>query len=239
MTGFVFKIQANMDPNHRDRIAFMRVCSGKLSRGMKAKLVRTGKPMPLNAPQFFFARDRSIAEEAYAGDIVGLPNHGTLRIGDTLTEGEDIVFKGVPSFAPEILRRVKLKDAMKAKKLREALQQMAEEGVVQIFLPHDGAPAIVGVVGALQLDVLKERMDVEYSLPVDFEPCQFSIARWVSSDDKIALQKFVELKPSSMADDLDGDPVFMASSQFTLKYDAERASGVTFSDIKDYQKTKA
>ncbi len=236
MTGFVFKIQANMDPNHRDRIAFMRVCSGKLSRGMKARLVRTAKPMPLNAPQFFFARDRSIAEEAFAGDIVGLPNHGTLRIGDTLTEGEDIVFKGVPSFAPEILRRVKLKDAMKAKKLREALQQMAEEGVVQLFLPHDGAPAIVGVVGALQLDVLKERMDAEYSLPVDFEPCQFSIARWVSSDDKAALQKFVSLKPSSMADDLDGDPVFMASSQFTLKYDAERAPEVTFSDVKDYQK---
>ncbi len=236
MTGFVFKIQANMDPNHRDRIAFMRVCSGRLSRGMKARLVRTAKPMPLNAPQFFFARDRSIAEEAYAGDIVGLPNHGTLRIGDTLTEGEDIVFKGVPSFAPEILRRVKLKDAMKAKKLREALQQMAEEGVVQLFLPHDGAPAIVGVVGALQLDVLKERMDAEYSLPVDFEPCQFSIARWVSSDDKAALQKFVSLKPSAMADDLDGDPVFMASSQFTLKYDAERAPEVTFSDVKDYQK---
>ena len=113
---------------------------------------------------------------------------------------------------------------------------MAEEGVVQIFLPHDGAPAIVGVVGALQLDVLKERMDVEYSLPVDFEPCQFSIARWVSSEDKAALQKFVASKPSSMADDLDGDPVFMASSQFTLKYDAERVPDVTFSDIKDYQK---
>lgn len=236
MTGFVFKIQANMDPNHRDRIAFMRVCSGKLTRGMKAKLVRTSKPMPLNAPQFFFARDRSIAEEAFAGDIVGLPNHGTLRIGDTLTEGEDIVFKGVPSFAPEILRRVKLKDAMKAKKLREALQQMAEEGVVQLFLPHDGAPAIVGVVGALQLDVLKERMEAEYSLPIDFEPCQFSIARWVSSDDKAALAKFVGAKPSAMADDLDGDPVFMASSQFTLKYDAERAPDVTFSDVKDYQK---
>ncbi|WP_332683127.1 peptide chain release factor 3 [Bosea sp. (in: a-proteobacteria)] len=236
MTGFVFKIQANMDPNHRDRIAFMRVCSGKLSRGMKAKLVRTGKPLPLNAPQFFFARDRSIAEEAYAGDIVGLPNHGTLRIGDTLTEGEEIIFKGVPSFAPEILRRVKLKDAMKAKKLREALQQMAEEGVVQLFLPHDGAPAIVGVVGALQLDVLKERMEVEYSLPVDFEPCQFAIARWVSSGDKAALAKFVALKPSSMADDLDGDPVFMASSQFTLKYDAERAPEISFSDVKDYQK---
>ena len=125
---------------------------------MKAKLVRTGKPMSLNTPQFFFAQDRAIADEAWAGDVVGIPNHGTLRIGDTLTEGEDIVFRGVPSFAPEILRRIKLQDAMKAKKLREALQQMAEEGVVQLFVPHDGSGAIVGVVGALQLDVLKERL---------------------------------------------------------------------------------
>ena len=159
MTGFVFKIQANMDPNHRDRIAFMRVCSGRLARGMRAKLVRTGKPITLSAPQFFFAQDRSIAEEAFAGDVVGIPNHGLLRIGDTLSEGEDIVFRGVPSFAPEILRRVKLADAMKAKKLRDALQQMAEEGVVQVFLPHDGSSAIVGVVGALQLDVLTERLE--------------------------------------------------------------------------------
>ena len=169
MTGFVFKIQANMDPNHRDRIAFMRVCSGRLQRGMKAKLVRTGKPISLNTPQFFFAQDRAIADEAWAGDVVGIPNHGTLRIGDTLTEGEDIVFRGVPSFAPEILRRIKLQDAMKAKKLREALQQMAEEGVVQLFLPQDGSGAIVGVVGALQLDVLKERLQAEYGLPIDYE----------------------------------------------------------------------
>ena len=158
MTAFVFKIQANMDPNHRDRIAFVRVCSGKLERGMKAKLVRTGKPMSLSAPQFFFARSRITADEAFAGDVVGIPNHGTLRIGDTLTEGEDILFRGVPNFAPEILRRVRLGDAMKAKKLKEALQQMAEEGVVQLFSPEDGSPAIVGVVGALQLDVLKERL---------------------------------------------------------------------------------
>lgn len=238
MTGFVFKIQANMDPNHRDRIAFMRVCSGKLSRGMKAKLVRTGKPMPLNAPQFFFAQDRAVADEAWAGDVVGLPNHGTLRIGDTLTEGEDIVFKGVPSFAPEILRRVKLKDPMKAKKLREALQQMAEEGVVQVFIPHDGAPALVGVVGALQLDVLKERMDAEYGLPIEFETSQFSLCRWISSPSREALDKFVSSKPSSIADDLDGDPVFMAASAFTLKYDAERAADIVFSDVKDYQTAK-
>ncbi len=236
MTGFVFKIQANMDPNHRDRIAFVRVCSGTLKRGMKAKLIRTAKPMPINAPQFFFAQDRQLADEAYAGDIVGIPNHGTLRIGDTLTEGEDIVFKGVPSFAPEILRRVKLKDAMKAKKLREALQQMGEEGVVQLFLPHDGAPAIVGVVGALQLDVLKERMEAEYGIPVEFEPCQFSICRWVSAKDKLVLDRFVQAKPSVMANDLDGDPVFMASSAFTLRYDAERMPEITFTDVKDYQK---
>ena len=181
MTGFVFKIQANMDPNHRDRIAFMRVCSGKLKRGMRAKLVRTGKPVTLSAPQFFFAQDRSLAEEAFAGDVVGIPNHGLLRIGDTLSEGEEIVFRGVPSFAPEILRRVKLADAMKAKKLREALQQMAEEGVVQVFLPHDGAAAIVGVVGALQLDVLTERLSAEYGLPVTFEPSRFEVCRWVSA----------------------------------------------------------
>ena len=130
---------------------------------MKAKLVRTGKPMGLSAPQFFFARSRQIADEAYAGDVVGIPNHGTLRIGDTLTEGEDFLFRGVPNFAPEILRRVRLDDAMKAKKLKEALAQMAEEGVVQLFSPEDGSPAIVGVVGALQLDVLQQRLLLEAS----------------------------------------------------------------------------
>ena len=236
MTRFVFKIQANMDPNHRDRIAFLRVCSGKLTRGMKAKLVRTGKPMPLNAPQFFFAKDRQLAEEAYAGDIVGIPNHGTLRIGDTLTDGEDLVFKGVPSFAPEQLRRVKLKDAMKAKKLREALQQMGEEGVVQLFVPHDGSPAIVGVVGALQLDVLKERLAAEYTLPVDFDPCQFSVCRWLTSEDEQKLDAFIDSHGSSMAKDLDGAPVYMASSAFSLRYEEERAPGITFSAIKDYQR---
>ncbi|NEU12708.1 peptide chain release factor 3 [Methylobacterium sp. BTF04] len=236
MTGFVFKIQANMDPNHRDRIAFMRVCSGRLSRGMKAKLVRTGKPMSLSAPQFFFAQDRAIADEAFAGDVVGIPNHGTLRIGDTLTEGEEIVFRGVPSFAPEILRRIKLTDAMKAKKLREALQQMGEEGVVQVFRPHDGSQAIVGVVGALQLDVLKERLQAEYGLPIDYEPTRFSICRWIEADKELELDKFIGSHGSAMASDLDGAPVFMATTAFSLRYEEERATEVRFSDIKDYQK---
>ena len=189
MTGFVFKIQANMDPNHRDRIAFMRVCSGRLTRGMKAKIVRTGKTISLNAPQFFFARDRSIADEAFAGDVVGIPNHGILRIGDTLTEGEDISFRGVPSFAPEILRRIVISDAMKAKKLREALRQLAEEGVVQLFLPNDGSGALVGVVGALQLDVLATRLEAEYGLDAKYETSRFSLCRWISSQRSCGLEE--------------------------------------------------
>jgi len=237
MSGFIFKIQANMDPNHRDRIAFLRVCSGRLSRGMKAKLVRTGKPISLNAPQFFFAQDRSIADEAYAGDVVGIPNHGTLRIGDTLTEGENLVFRGIPSFAPEILRRVSLKDAMKAKKLREALQQLAEEGVVQLFLPHDGSGAIVGVVGALQLDVLQARLEAEYGLPVAFEPTRFSLCRWISAENPGDLETFMDRHRSAIANDLDGAPVFLSPSQFSLEYDAERTPGLILKDVKEYQKS--
>lgn len=236
MSAFVFKIQANMDPNHRDRIAFARLCSGKLSRGMKAKLVRTGKSMPLSSPQFFFAQDRSVADEAFAGDVVGIPNHGTLRIGDTLTEGEDFNFVGVPSFAPEIVRRVRLTDAMKAKKLKEALQQMSEEGVVQVFRPRDGAPALVGVVGALQLDVLKARLEAEYSLPVEFEVSEFQLARWISSDDRKKLDTFIAANTSSIADDVDGDPVYLARNEFYLGYTKERAEGIEFTNVKDVKK---
>ncbi|HEV2157314.1 peptide chain release factor 3 [Bradyrhizobium sp.] len=236
MSAFVFKIQANMDPNHRDRIAFARLCSGKLSRGMKAKLVRTGKSMPLSSPQFFFAQDRSVADEAFAGDVVGIPNHGTLRIGDTLTEGEDFTFVGVPSFAPEIVRRVRLTDAMKAKKLKEALQQMSEEGVVQVFRPRDGAPALVGVVGALQLDVLKARLEAEYSLPVEFEVSEFQLARWVSSEDRKKLDTFIAANTSSIADDVDGDPVYLARNEFYLGYTRERAGGIEFTNVKDVKK---
>jgi len=236
MTAFVFKIQANMDPNHRDRIAFARLCSGKLTRGMKARLTRTGKPVTLSAPQFFFAQDRSVADEAFAGDVVGIPNHGTLRIGDTFTEGEELAFLGVPNFAPEILRRVKLGDPMKAKKLKEALQQMAEEGVVQVFRPLDGAPALVGVVGPLQLDVLKVRLAEEYGLEIGFEQPEFQLARWLSAEDDKALDEFVQANYSSCAEDLDGDRVFMARNQFILDYTRERAPGIVFTDIKDVKR---
>ncbi|WP_412057217.1 peptide chain release factor 3 [Bartonella sp. DGB2] len=235
MTGFVFKIQANMDPNHRDRIAFLRVCSGALSRGMKVKLVRTGKSITLSTPQFFFARTRSIADCAYAGDVVGIPNHGILRIGDTLSEGEDIIFKGVPNFAPEILRRVRLQDPMKAKKLKEALEQMAQEGVVQLFNPEDGSPAIIGVIGALQIDVLTERLKIEYNLPVGFEPARFQLCRWISSEIPADLKQFITNKRAAIAHDLDNDPVFLAENSFSLNYEAERAPKITFKAVKDYQ----
>jgi peptide chain release factor 3 len=165
--------------------------------------------------------------------VVGIPNHGTLRIGDTLTEGEEINFVGVPNFAPEILRRVRLGDPMKAKKLKEALQQMAEEGVVQVFRPLDGAPALVGVVGPLQLDVLRARLSAEYGLDIDYETPEFQLARWVSADDPKALAEFVETNYSSVAEDLDGDRVFMARNQFILDYTRERAPGIVFTDIKD------
>ncbi len=233
LTALVFKIQANMDPNHRDRIAFARVCSGRLTRGMRLKQVRTGKLIPLHAPQFFFARERELVEEAFAGDVVGIPNHGTLRIGDTLTEGEEVSFVGVPYFAPEILRRVRLDNAMKAKKLRGALQELAEEGVVQLFRPQDGAPPLVGVVGTLQLDVLQARLAAEYGVAIGFEQPPFSLARWVSSDDRAALDRFVADNRSAMADDVDGDPVFLATSAFMMRRTVEMNGGLVFRDIKD------
>ena len=232
MTGVVFKIQANMDPNHRDRMAFMRLCSGRLTRGMKVKHVRTEKTMALTAPQFFFAQDRSLAEEAYAGDVVGIPNRGTLRIGDALTEGEDVQFLGIPSFAPEILRRIRLEDAIRAKKLKDALKEMGEEGVVQLFSPLDGTQPIVGVIGALQLDVLGDRLTHEYGLPIGFETAPCEVVRWIEASDRATLDKFIEGNRSAIATDSDGDYVYMAPSEFSLNWVAERNPDITFKDVK-------
>ena len=232
MTGIVFKIQANMDPNHRDRIAFMRVCSGKLTRGMKAKVVRTGKVMALTAPQFFFAQDRSIAEEAFAGDVVGIPNRGVLRIGDALTEGEDVTFLGIPSFAPEILRRIRLGDAIKARKLKDALQEMAEEGVVQLFTPVDGMQPIVGVIGALQLDVLADRLEHEYGLQSGFEQAPCETVRWISCDDPVTLKAFMTKYRPQISLDLDGDPVFLGTSIYNQQWTADKNPDIKFVDVK-------
>jgi peptide chain release factor 3 len=199
---------------------------------MKVKIVRTGKTTVLQAPQFFFAQDRSLAEEAFAGDVVGIPNKGLLRIGDTLTEGEDLTFVGIPSFAPEILRRVRLDDAIRAKKLKEALREMAEEGVVQLFAPIDGTAPIVGVIGALQLDVLGDRLANEYSLPIGFEAAPCAAVRWLKSDDPAALARFVASKRSAIALDLDGDQVYLAATEFDVRWTAERNPEIQLVDIK-------
>ncbi|MDH4982281.1 peptide chain release factor 3 [Hyphomicrobium sp. D-2] len=232
MTGVIFKIQANMDPNHRDRMAFMRLCSGKLTRGMKVKHVRSDKTMALTAPQFFFAQDRSLAEEAFAGDVVGIPNRGTLRIGDALTEGENVQFLGIPSFAPEILRRIRLEDAIRARKLKDALTEMAEEGVVHLFTPVDGTPPIVGVIGALQLDVLGDRLIHEYGLPIAFETAPCTVARWIEAPDRAKLTAFIEANRPAMATDADGDYVYLAPSEFSLNWVAERNPDLVFKDVK-------
>ncbi len=228
VSGFVFKVQANMDQNHRDRIAFLRLCSGKFRRGMKLKQTATGKTIGVHNPILFFAQDRELVDEAWPGDIIGIPNHGTLRVGDTLTEGEDLRFTGIPNFAPEILRRVRLGDPMKQKHMRKALESLAEEGVTQVFRPLIGANWIVGVVGQLQLDVLRERIKAEYSLEVDFEPAPYDSARWVSAEAPAEVEKFIDSHRTAMAEDGDGSPVFLAKSAWEIGYTAEKWPAITF-----------
>lgn len=215
VAGFVFKVQANMDPKHRDRVAFVRLASGHFKRGMKLTHVRTKKPMAISNPVLFLASDRELAEEAWAGDIIGIPNHGQLRIGDTLTEGEAIRATGIPSFAPELLQGVRAGDPMKAKHLEKALMQFAEEGAAKVFKPNIGSGFIVGVVGALQFEVLASRIELEYGLPVRFEASQFTSARWVSGS-KLDVDKFVNSNKQHIAYDHDGDVVYLTRMQWDI-----------------------
>ena len=233
VTGFVFKVQANMDPNHRDRMAFVRLCSGRFRRGMKLLHVRDNKPMTVSSPTFFFGQGRETADEAYAGDIIGVPNHGTLRVGDTLTEKENLKFTGIPNFAPELLRRVVLADAMKAKQLNRALDDLAEEGIVQVFTPIGGGRQILGVVGQLQFDVLQSRVANEYGVPVTLEQSPFELARWISADDPAKLQKFVDAHRGEIATDRDGALVFLAESAWMLKYKGEKFPDVKFAALRE------
>ena len=227
VSGFVFKIQANMDPNHRDRVAFMRLCSGKFKRGMKLLHVREGKQMTIASPILFFAQQRETADEAFAGDIIGVPNHGTLRVGDTLTEKETLKFEGIPNFAPEILRRVIIDDAMKAKQLNRALDDLAEEGVVQVFTPLLGSRPVLGVVGELQFEVLASRLKVEYGVPVSFEPAGAEAARWIEGKDA-DVQKFVDGHRAQCAKDRDGALVYLPESVWQLNLKTERFPDVKF-----------
>ena len=215
VSGFVFKVQANMDRNHRDRVAFLRLCSGRFRRGMKLTHSRTGKSLAVYNPIFFFAQDRALAEEAWPGDIIGVPNHGALRVGDTLTEGEALRFTGIPDFAPEILQRVRLDDPMRVKHLRSALEDLSEEGVTQVFKPMSGGAWIVGVIGPLQLDVLSTRIDSEYNVKAGFEPAPYTTARWVLGD-AAEVRRFVDRQRMNLAEDRDGAPVFLARNAWEL-----------------------
>ena len=215
VSGFVFKVQANMDPKHRDRVAFLRLASGHFKRGMKLTHVRSKKPMAISSPVLFLASDRELAEEAWAGDIIGIPNHGQLRIGDTLTEGEALRVTGIPSFAPELLQSCRAGDPLKSKHLEKALMQFAEEGAAKVFKPNLGSGFIVGVVGALQFEVLGSRIELEYGLPVRFEASQFTSARWVKGD-KQAIDKFINTNKQHIAHDHDGDVVYLTRLQWDI-----------------------
>jgi peptide chain release factor 3 len=227
VTGFVFKVQANMDPNHRDRIAFLRLCSGKFQRGMKLKVQNTGRQLSVNAPIMFFASDRELAEEAFAGDVIGIPNHGVLRVGDSLSETGLLRFAGLPNFAPEILQRVRVKDPLKAKHLRKALEGLAEEGVTQLFRPQLGSDFIVGAVGQLQFEVMADRLANEYQLEVMFEAAPYAEARWLSGT-AAEIEAFANTHKSAMATDIDDQPVFLAKSAWEIGYVAERYDKLGF-----------
>jgi len=232
VSGFVFKVQANMDPKHRDRVAFVRMASGHFRRGMKLMHVRSKKPITVSAPVLFLASDRELAEEAWAGDIIGIPNHGQLRIGDTLTEGETLRVTGIPSFAPELLQSCRAGDPMKAKHLEKALMQFAEEGAAKVFKPAFGSGFIVGVVGALQFEVLGARIEQEYGLPVRFEPSQFTSARWVTGD-KQAMDRFTAANKNHIAQDNDGDVVYLTRLQWDIDRIARDHPEVTLSATKE------
>jgi len=232
VTGFVFKIQANMDPKHRDRVAFFRVCSGRFRRGMTLKS-SVGRSMNVHNPMMFMAQDREIADEAFPGDVIGIPNHGVLRVGDSLSESGQIAFRGIPNFAPEILKRCRVADPLKQKHLRKALESLAEEGVTQLFKPALGADLVIGAVGALQFDVLEERLKAEYGLDVLFEQSPFQAARWISGATRVEVEAFAEKSKAQMAEDLDGAPVFLGKSAWEINYVQDKNPAIRFSTAKE------
>ncbi|MCF8024123.1 MAG: peptide chain release factor 3 [Desulfobacteraceae bacterium] len=234
-SGFVFKIQANMDPAHRDRIAFLRICSGRFERGMRVRHHRTGKTVQLANPITFMAQDREFAEEAWPGDIIGIHNHGTICIGDTFSEKEPLWFTGVPSFAPEHFRRVRLKSPLKAKQLKKGVHQLVEEGAIQLFQPVFGSDLILGAVGVLQFDVTMERLKTEYGVDAAYEPAEYAAARWVRCSDKKKLDKFKKACQSHLATDARGDLVYLAPTLWRLNYESEQWPDITFLKTREYQ----
>ena len=234
LTGFVFKIQANMDPQHRDRVAFMRVCSGHFQAGMKAFHVRSGKDMKLANALTFMASDREIAVEAWPGDVIGIHNHGTISIGDTFTEGEALSFTGIPNFAPELFRRARLRDPLKLKQLQKGLAQLSEEGATQFFKPLMSNDLILGAIGVLQFDVVAYRLKDEYGVDALFEQVSVATARWVHCDSEKKLEEFREKNAMNLALDAAGELVYIAPSRVNLQLTQERWPDVRFDATRDH-----
>jgi len=233
-SGFVFKIQANMDPQHRDRIAFMRICSGSFSNGMKLRHVRIARDVKIANAITFMAKEREKVTEAWAGDIIGLHNHGTIQIGDTFTLGEELQFTGIPNFAPELFRRVVLRDPLRAKSLQKGLEQLCEEGASQLFKPLRNNDLIVGAVGVLQFDVVAFRLKQEYNVECSFENVNVKTARWVSSNDEKKLEEFRRKQADNLAIDSGGSLAYIATSQVNLDLTIERWPEITFHATREH-----
>lgn len=233
-SGFIFKIQANMDPKHRDRIAFMRICSGTYSQGMKMKHVRLGKDVKIADAVTFMAGDRSAVDEAIAGDIIGLHNHGTIQIGDTFTEGEELKFTGIPHFAPELFRRIRLKDPLKMKQLQKGLQQLSEEGSTQVFFPMNNNDIVVGAVGVLQFEVVAYRLKDEYKVEAIYEPVNVTTARWCECNDPKKLEEFKRKCAENLAEDGGGHLTYLAPSRVNLSLTQERHPEVIFRATREH-----
>jgi peptide chain release factor 3 len=233
LTGFVFKIQANMDPQHRDRIAFFRVCSGMYKRGMKMRHVRIGRDVQVSNAMTFLAADRGHVEEAYPGDIIGLHNHGTIRIGDTFTQGEELKYTGIPNFAPELFRRAVLKDPLRMKALQKGLDQLSEEGATQLFRPLKNNDLILGAVGVLQFEVVAQRLKDEYKVECVFENISVATARWIECDDEKILERFRNKAYANLAIDQAGELVYIAPTRINLELAMERHADVRFHATKE------
>ncbi len=233
-SGFTFKIQANMDPEHRDRIAFFRICSGKFTKGMKVRHHRIGKEIKLSNATIFMAQERNNIEEAYPGDIIGIHNHGTIKIGDTFTTKEPLKFLGIPNFAPEHFRRVILKDPLKAKSLNKGLVQLSEEGAIQVFRPLLGNLHIVGAVGVLQFDVTMARLKAEYNVKASYEIIDLSVARWVTCEDEKILKEFKKKNESNLALDSEGCLTFLTTSVYQLGFTMEEWPKIRFHKTREH-----
>ena len=232
-SGFAFKIQANMNPAHRDRVAFIRICSGKFTKGMKVSHHRIGKEVTFSKATIFMANERENVAEAYPGDIIGIHNHGTIKIGDTFSEKECLKFCGIPNFAPEFFKRVILKNPMKVKHLQKGLIQLEEEGAVQVFRPLTGNSYILGAVGMLQFDVTMERLLSEYGVDADYESLDYNISRWIECNDPKMMEEFVKKSRAHIVQDVEGAKVYLTTSEWQLSICMEQWPEIAFHKTKE------